>query len=182
MQDEHRGMALVVMGITAIVGVIGLVLMFSGGDKSTGALFTNEGYTNSNLKCDSPCTIFPSQGGMAEKGVTGHDELMMANRVTVAGREFTKVFDVVVPYADGTYFTGGCYCPPQGNPAFGPTQEFAALIPGTSSGIAEYDSRAAGVPVDKYTQINYPGMLPSDVPNYKDVMNQYPMQPNLEGN
>jgi hypothetical protein len=38
MKDDHRGVALVVMGITAIVGVIGLVLMFSGGDKSTGLL------------------------------------------------------------------------------------------------------------------------------------------------
>ncbi|MBW3019163.1 hypothetical protein KY329_03195 [Candidatus Woesearchaeota archaeon] len=41
MQDEHRGMALVVMGITAIVGVIGLVLMFSGGENSAGMLMTS---------------------------------------------------------------------------------------------------------------------------------------------
>jgi len=41
MEEEHRGIALVILGIIAIIAVIGLVLMFSGAKKSTGAIFTS---------------------------------------------------------------------------------------------------------------------------------------------
>ena len=41
MEDEHRGVALVILGIIAIIAVIGLVLMFSGAKKSAGAVFTS---------------------------------------------------------------------------------------------------------------------------------------------
>ncbi len=47
MEEEHKGIALVILGIIAIVAVIGLVLMFSGAKKSAGMIFTsatNEGY------------------------------------------------------------------------------------------------------------------------------------------
>lgn len=41
MEEEHRGVALVILGIIAVIAVIGLVLMFSGAKKSTGLIFTS---------------------------------------------------------------------------------------------------------------------------------------------
>lgn len=41
MEEEHRGVALVILGVIAVVAVIGLVLMFSGGRNSTGMIFTS---------------------------------------------------------------------------------------------------------------------------------------------
>lgn len=47
MEEEHRGIALVILGIIAIIAVIGLVLMFTGANRGAGAIFTSatgEGY------------------------------------------------------------------------------------------------------------------------------------------
>lgn len=41
MEQEHRGVALVILGIIAVIAVIGLVLMFSGAKRSAGAVFTS---------------------------------------------------------------------------------------------------------------------------------------------
>jgi len=41
MEDQHRGIALVILGIIAIIAVIGLVLMFSGARSGTGAIPTS---------------------------------------------------------------------------------------------------------------------------------------------
>ncbi len=41
MEDEHRGIALVILGIIAIIAVIGLVLLFTGAQKSAGMIFTS---------------------------------------------------------------------------------------------------------------------------------------------
>jgi hypothetical protein len=49
MEEEHRGVALVILGIIAVIAVIGLVLMFSGAKKSAGAIFTSA--TNGEYVC-----------------------------------------------------------------------------------------------------------------------------------
>ena len=41
MEEEHRGIALVILGIIAVIAIIGLVLMFSGAKKSAGMVFTS---------------------------------------------------------------------------------------------------------------------------------------------
>jgi hypothetical protein len=41
MEEEHRGIALVILGIIAIIAVIGLVLLFTGPKKSAGMIFTS---------------------------------------------------------------------------------------------------------------------------------------------
>ncbi|MBW2970296.1 hypothetical protein KY319_04200, partial [Candidatus Woesearchaeota archaeon] len=56
MEEEHRGIALVILGVIAVIAVIGLVLMFSGAKKSTGAIPTLLGDAPSGF-CDSPCTF-----------------------------------------------------------------------------------------------------------------------------
>src|SRR3990172_8636433 len=60
MEDEHRGIALVILGIIAIVAVIGLVLMFSGAKKSAGAIFTSA--TDGQYVCPLPTEIGKPQG------------------------------------------------------------------------------------------------------------------------
>lgn len=41
MEEEHRGVALVILGVISVVAVIGLVLMFSGARNGTGLIFTS---------------------------------------------------------------------------------------------------------------------------------------------
>jgi len=41
MEQEHRGVALVILGVISVVAVIGLVLMFSGARTGTGMIFTS---------------------------------------------------------------------------------------------------------------------------------------------
>lgn len=47
--DESKGLALVVLGIVAVIAVVGLVLLFTGGRSPTGKIITMAG-------CDSPST------------------------------------------------------------------------------------------------------------------------------
>lgn len=49
MEDEHRGVALVILGIIAVIAVMGLVLMFTNSNGSTGAIFTSA--TGGNYIC-----------------------------------------------------------------------------------------------------------------------------------
>ncbi len=161
MEEEHRGIALVILGIIAIIAVIGLVLMFSGAKKSAGAVFTNVVVTKEGLPCDSPCTVFPS-------GNT-YDTRMMGLRVDLQNRGWVSLGTVKI---DGTTRTGyisaqtpggwndpvlECWCPPKGIPQFLPTNEYAAIVPGQSSGAAQYAGRYPGTPVDQYTDIQFPG-------------------------
>lgn len=158
MEEQHRGIALVILGIIAVIAVIGLVLMFSGAKQGTGAVFTNVGVTEGVQACDSPCAIFPS-GSDA-------DTQMMEDRLRTRG--WVYVGDVIL---DGTTRTGyisantpggwndpvlGCWCPTEGNPAFPPTEEFAATIPGASTGDSQYAGRYPGTPVDQYQEVAYP--------------------------
>lgn len=147
MQEEHRGIALVILGIIAIIAVIGLVLMFSGAKNSAGALFTNVGTSPGVVACDSPCTLFPSGNDV--------DAVMMEDRLL--NRGWTYVGDVSFTYVvDGRQENLGCWCPPMGIPQFVPTQEYAAIIPGASSGVSQNAGRYPGTPVDQYSDINYP--------------------------
>ena len=175
MEEEHRGIALVILGIIAVIAVIGLVLMFSGAKKSTGAVFTNIPIdTTTGIACDSPCTIFPSGNE--------YDQAMMEARLNSGNRKWVYIGQVKL---DGTTRTGyisastnsrydnpilGCWCPVQGNPAFAPTQEHAAIIPGTGSGAASGAGRYPGTPVDAYRTINYPAGI-------ADTMQQPPSYP-----
>lgn len=160
MEEEHRGIALVILGIIAIIAVIGLVLMFSGAKKSAGAVFTNVVVTKEGLPCDSPCTVFPSGNE--------YDTRMMGVRAGLQNRGWVYLGTVKI---DGTTRTGyisaqteggwndpslECWCPPQGIPQFLPTQEYAAIIPGTGSGASSNAGRYPGTPVDQYREISYP--------------------------
>ena len=139
MEVEHRGLALVVLGVTSVIAIVGLVLMFSGAQNSTGALFTNTGITKGLAACDSPCTLFPSGND--------HDALMMEQRLL--NRGWVYVGDVAFTYAFGApearKETLGCWCPQEGNPAFPPTEEFAALISGESTGASANSARNSPV-------------------------------------
>src|SRR5574342_1087016 len=161
MEEEHRGIALVILGIIAVIAVIGLVLMFSGANKSAGGVFTNVVTTKQGLPCDSPCTVFPSGNE--------YDTRMMGLTVDLQNRGWIYLGNVKI---DGTTRTGyisadtpggwndpslECWCPPKGIPQFAATQEYAAIIPGTGTGPAQYAGRYPGTPVDQYTNIQFPG-------------------------
>lgn len=182
MDEQHRGIALVIMGIIAIVAVIGLVLMFSGAKNSAGALTTNWGVGDSEFACTSPCTLWPSHGGFQEQGVKGADEQMMADRSFL--RNFVKVGpDIEFQYADGTWFRGECWCPREGIPQFLPTQEYASIIPGESSGKSSDAYRQPGVPVDKYgadstAQVAYPSPVYQPEPSVD--ADYYPLPPQFQ--
>lgn len=155
MEEEHRGIALVILGIIAVIAVIGLVLMFTNSNRSAGALFTNTGVTPGIVACDSPCTLFPSGND--------YDAMMMEDRVDAANRKWIYVGDVTFTYIiDGRTEVLGCWCPTQGSPQFPPTEEFASIIPGESSGPAQYAGRYPGTPVDMYSDISYPAAPRSD--------------------
>lgn len=182
MEEEHRGIALVIMGVIAVVAVIGLVMMFSTAKKSAGALTTNWAVDGSDFACTSPCTLWPSHAGFETQGVKGADEQMMADRSFL--RNFVKVGpDIEFQYADGTWFRGECWCPTKGNPQFMPTEEYASLIKDQSSGKSSDSYRQPGIPVDKYTagsdaEVSYPtpayGVEPSVEADY------YPLPPQFE--
>lgn len=176
--DQHRGIALVILGVIAVVAVIGLVLMFSGRG-NTGAVFTNVPVdTSTGIACDSPCTIFPS-GSV-------YDQQMMEARLNSGNRKWVYMGTVKL---DGLTRTGyisadtpggyndpvlGCWCPTQGNPAFAPTQEFAAIIPGTGTGDARNVGRYPGTPVDQYEQVQYASGIVNPMqqpPNYPNPAN-----------
>lgn len=182
MDEEHRGVALVIMGVIAVVAVIGLVMMFSGAQKSAGALTTNWAVDGGEFACTSPCTIWPSHGGFQSQGVKGADEQMMADRAFL--RNFVKVGpDVEFQYADGTWFRGECWCPREGVPQFMPTEEFASIIPGESSGQSADAYRQPGIPVDKYTETGFAETAyPSPVygPDPTVGADYYPLPPQFQ--
>jgi len=118
MEEEHRGVALVILGIIGIVAVIGLVLMFSGAKKSTGAVPTLMGNAPSGF-CDSPCT-FAFAASPAE--VAMQTERYMA-------RGFVPVGDVQWTYSvDGYELAGQCLCPPMAGVPFSSTDEQEQII------------------------------------------------------
>jgi len=173
MEEEHRGIALVILGIIAVIAVIGLVLMFSGAQKSAGAVFTNVAIqTSTGIPCDSPCTVFPSGNQ--------YDTRMSGVRVDLQNRGWAYIGTVKIAGTTRTGYIsadtpGGwndpvleCWCPPQGIPQFVSTDEFAAIIPGTGSGAASDTGRYPGTPVNQYTDVQYATGIPQSgsVPSY----------------
>ena len=172
MEDEHRGIALVILGIIAIIAVIGLVLMFSGAKKSAGAIFTNVGVDPSVVSaCDSPCTLFPSGND--------YDAQMMEERLNRMNRKWIYVGDVTFTYGlGGRTETLGCWCPTEGIPQFPPTDEYAAIIPGESRGAAARAGRYPGTPVDQYSEISYPAPPRGDAESRGAPPGYYPLGTN----
>ena len=118
MEDEHRGVALVILGIIGIVAIIGLVLMFSGANKSAGAVPTLVGNAPSGF-CDSPCTF---AFGASQAEVATQTQRFMA-------RGFVPVGDVQFAYsADGYQLSGQCLCPGTNGVPFPSTDEPAQTV------------------------------------------------------
>jgi|GEM_PF-2034662 len=155
MEDQHRGVALVILGIIAVIAIVGLVLLFTGAKKSSGALFTNTGVSDGVNACDSPCTLFPSGNE--------YDTAMMESRLNSGNRKWIRVGTVNFKYISATTPGGynqptlDCWCPVQGNPAFAPTDEWAQIIPGMSTGPASGAGRYPGTPVNQYMDTQFPG-------------------------
>ncbi|PIN75597.1 hypothetical protein COV18_02005 [Candidatus Woesearchaeota archaeon CG10_big_fil_rev_8_21_14_0_10_37_12] len=150
MEEEHRGLALIVLGVISVIAVVGLVLMFSGAKQSTGALFTNVG-TGDLPVCDSPCTL-------AVAG-SDHDNQMQSDMFNRRG--FYLAGQTQFTYALGApearTETVNCWCPTQNNagPQFRATGEPESLV----------GYRHDAVPVDQYGNIQYPGdPVGQDVP------------------
>ncbi|MEM3154027.1 MAG: hypothetical protein QW165_00470 [Candidatus Woesearchaeota archaeon] len=155
MEEQHRGIALVILGIIAIIAVIGLVLMFSGAKKSAGAVPTLIGDAPSGF-CDSPCTF---AFGASQAEVAMQTQRFMA-------RGFVPVGQVGLTYiADNYPLFGQCLCPPMVSP-FQATPEHAQIVYGTP-----LSGREPGVPSPMYVDSPAPyiGKMPVDVtspPNY----------------
>ena len=150
MEEEHRGVALVILGIIAIIAVIGLVLMFSGARKSVGAISGLEGKAPSGF-CDSPCTF---AFGASQSEVAMQTQRFMA-------RGFVPVGEVSFTYiADNFPLLGQCLCPPQAIPQFVPTSEQASIVYGTS-----LSGRTPGTPSPMFVETPAPtaGRAPVNV-------------------
>ncbi|VVB81092.1 Uncharacterised protein [uncultured archaeon] len=138
MEEVHRGVALVILCIIAIIAVIGLVLMFSGANKSAGAIPTLLGKEAPSGFCDSPCTF--------AFGASQSEVAMQTERFVARG--FVPVGQVNFKYSvDGFGLYGQCVCPPEGIPQFVPTPEEAAIVYGTP-----LSSRTPGTPSPMYQE------------------------------
>ncbi len=56
MAEEGRNLSLVILGIVAIIAVVGLVLLLSGGETSKTGQILNVPALGGRAECDSPCT------------------------------------------------------------------------------------------------------------------------------
>ncbi len=151
MEEEHRGIALVILGIIAVIAVIGLVLMFSGAKKSAGAIPTLLGSEAPSGFCDSPCTF---AFGASQSEVAMQTQRFMA-------RGFVPVGQVQFKYiADDFSLMGQCLCPPEGIPQFVPTTEQAQIVYGTP-----LSGRTPGTPSPMYVETPGPtiGQYPINV-------------------
>ncbi len=151
MEEEHRGIALVILGIIAIIAVIGLVLMFSGARKSAGAVPTLLGDAPSGF-CDSPCTF---AFGASQAEVEMQTQRFMA-------RGFVPVGNVQFTYSvDGFGLAGQCVCPPQAIPQFINTPENEQIV--WESPLA---GRQPGVPSPMYAEVPGGQYQTGQVPSY----------------
>jgi hypothetical protein len=151
MEEQHRGIALVILGIIAIIAVIGLVLLFSGAQKSTGAVPTLLGNAPSGF-CDSPCTF---AFGASQAEVEMQKQRFMA-------RGFVPVGDVSFTYnVDGFGLAGQCLCPPQAIPQFVYSGENEQIVRGTP-----LSGRQPGVPSPMYVEVPSGPVSVGEVPSY----------------
>ncbi len=153
---------MVILGIIAIIAVIGLVLMFSGAKKSAGAVPTLLGSSPSGF-CDSPCTF---AFGASQAEVAMQTQRFMA-------RGFMPVGNVQFTYsADGFGLMGQCLCPPQAIPQFVATPEEAQIVYGT-----QMSGRTPGVPSPMYVET--PGPTAGGMPVNVGQVPSYPYPANL---
>lgn len=146
MEEEHRGVALVILGVIAVIAVVGLVLMFSGADRSAGAVPTLLGNAPNGF-CDSPCTF--------AFGASQSEVAMQTQRFLARG--FVPVGDVQWTYAaDGFGLAGQCLCPQEYTP-FPATTEQASIVYGTP-----LSGRSPGTPSPMYLETPAPtvGVMP----------------------
>jgi len=163
MEDEHRGIALVILGIIAIIAVIGLVLMFSGAQKSAGAVPTLLGKGAPSGFCDSPCTF---AFGASQSEVAMQTQRFMA-------RGFVPVGQVQFTYsADGFGLAGQCVCPPNVGVPFPPTSEQAQIVYGTP-----LSGRTPGTPSPMNVQT--PGATVGQMPLNPGSAPSYPFPASL---
>ena len=163
MEEEHRGVALVILGIIAIIAVIGLVLMFSGSKNSTGAIPTLLGTDAPSGFCDSPCTF--------AFGASQSEVAMQTQRFIARG--FVPVGQVSFKYSvDGFGLYGQCVCPPEGIPQFVATPEQASIVYGTP-----LSGRSEGVPSPMYLET--PGPTIGQYPVVKGQVPSYPYPANI---
>lgn len=156
MEQEHRGVALVILGIISVIAVIGLVLMFSGARKSAGAVPTLVGNEAPSGFCDSPCTF--------AFGANQAEVAMQTQRFMARG--FVPVGQVQLKYSvDGFPLVGQCLCPPNKGVPLPPTQEHAALVYGTP-----LSARTPGVPSPMFVETPAPAggeqVSPTSPPSY----------------
>ena len=163
MEEEHRGIALVILGIIAIIAVIGLVLMFSGAKKSAGAIPTLLGSEAPSGFCDSPCTF---AFGASQAEVAMQTQRFMA-------RGFVPVGQVQFHYSiDGFPLAGQCVCPPEGIPQFINTPEDEQIVYGSP-----LSGRSPGVPSPMNLQV--PGQTAGQMPVVKGSVPGYPYPQSL---
>jgi len=140
MEEQHRGVALVILGIIAIIAVIGLVLMFSGARKSVGAVPTLLGTTLPGGFCDSPCTA-----GFGASDAEAWNQVIRF----VEERGFVPIGPTQVQYSvDGFELHTICVCPPMDVTPFAPTGEEAQVVYGTP-----YAPRVPGVASPMQVQV-----------------------------
>ena len=149
MEEEQKGVALVILGVIAVVAVIGLVLMFTGAHKSAGAVPTLLGNAPSGF-CDSPCTF---AFGASQSEVAMQTQRFMA-------RGFQPVGDVQWTYsADGFSLAGQCLCPPMNTPFASTLEDEQSVYTTPLSG------RTPGTPSPMYveTPASTVGQMPIQV-------------------
>jgi len=147
MAEEGRNLSLVILGIVAIIAVVGLVLLLSGGKAAKTGQILNVPALGGRAECDSPCTP-------VLMGPTERDAMFQKD-------DFEKAFDSTcfkTGYGDPRYpgvLTAGddnlyCCCP---------TYEGESVIHGDSSIVkgppfrdhaGVPNERDSGVPVGPY--------------------------------
>ena len=147
--DENKGTPLVILGVIAVIAIIGLVLMFSGAKKSAGAIPTVISSDLPSGMCDSPCTL----------AFGGNEAEVAMQTQRFLDRGFVYVGIGGVTYSvDGYQLALPCLCPPDTElPQFMATEEYAAIIGYRSTGTpVPMDVPSVEMPYQKSSAPGYP--------------------------
>jgi len=108
MAEEGRNLSLVILGIVAIIAVVGLVLLLSGGKASKTGNILNVPALNGKPMCDSPCTpvlMGPTEVDMLSQKVDFEEAF--GKKCFKTGYEDPRYPGVLVNGNDNLY----CCCP-----------------------------------------------------------------------